>query len=174
MPGFSPACLAWFAPPSATSPCGEPGDENLDPQLPITPPRPRDEDVEPSKVSAGKRKRSCASTENLQSMTDAAFSCCSSLRCVEAFVLGGPGADAARLKAEQAGLDQLSTCKARKAFVRAQVPVIKLGKYEGSMVAAGRNVCNKFFSRAFFGVSNNVIESAKNNPSAPSNSPDRR
>ncbi|CAM9920590.1 unnamed protein product, partial [Sphacelaria rigidula] len=44
-----------------------------------------------------------------------------------------------------------------------QVPLVKLRKNRGSMLAANELVCNSFFALAFR-VSHNTIESAKRNP----------
>lgn len=51
----------------------------------------------------------------------------------------------------------------RASYAKNSVPLVRRGKYDGSLRAGGIYVSNRFFREAF-GVSANFIENAKGNP----------
>ena len=111
-----------------------------------------------------KRKR-VSEIVDVETMVADGFECCKTLRCVETFTSGG--SDLSALRAEQAVMARLSGDD-RATFVGARVPLVRpdSGRIGGSMHAGQRRVCTRFFRKAF-NVSNNMIQSVKNNPRSP-------
>ena len=136
-------------PPLNVSDDQDPDDENTDPSH-----------VLPSALANNSKKRRCPT--DISDMVDSSFSCCKSLRYVEAFINGT--ADVRRLRAEQKAFSALAG-RSRAEFVNTMIPASRPGKNKGAMRAGGRVVCNTFFKQAF-GVSNNLIQNQKHNAGA--------
>ena len=160
---FSEALLQLYAepvPPSLSSsshgdpPLNVSDDQHLD-----------DENTDPSHVLpsalANNNKKRRRPTD-ISDMGDSSFSCCKSLRCVEAFI--NEAADARELRAEQKAFSALAG-RSRAEFVNTIIPASRPGKNKGAMRARGRVDCNTFFKQAF-GVSNNLIQNQKHNAGA--------
>ena len=135
-------------PPLNVSHDQHPDDENTDPSH-----------VLPSALANNKKRRR---PTDISDMVDSSFSCCKSLRCVEAFI--NEAADVRELRAEQKAFPALAG-RSRAEFVNTIIPASRPGKNKGAMRAGGRVVCKTFFKQAF-GVSNNLIQNQKHNAGA--------
>lgn len=161
---FSEALLQLYAEPVRPSSPSLHGDPSLNVSHDQ---HPDDENTDPSHVFpstlANTTKKRRKPTDIIE-MADSSFSCCKSLRCVEAFIKGT--ADVRELRAEQKAFSALVAGRSRAEFVNSMIPASHPGKNKGAMRAGGRVVCNTFFKEAF-GVSNNLIQNQKHNARAP-------
>ena len=93
---------------------------------------PADENTDPSHVLpsalANNKKRRCPT--DISDMVDSSFSCCKSLRCVEAFINGT--ADVRELRAEQKAFSALAG-RSRAEFVNTMIPASRPGENKGAM-----------------------------------------
>lgn len=138
--------------PSPT-PTDESGDDELgNPLLTSSEPQP-------------KRKREHATPQPLKGLFEGEQPCCMRLRCADMFRDARVTShDANLLAAEQ---EQLFRCgvneRDRKRVISEHVPHVR--PPHGSMIAAGRPVCTRFFAAAF-GCSKNLIDAVKGLPGA--------
>ena len=107
------------------------------------------------------KRKHVSAVVDVHDMAKAGFFCCKKLKCVESFVLGT--GDVNTLRAEQRVLAAFSGA-ARSNFVHTLLPLVAPEK--GAMLAGRQFVCTAFFRKAF-NVSNNMIQSLKNNPGSP-------
>lgn len=121
-----------------------------------------------TEASAHQTKRRVVATQPMPLAVFVANSgdenCCKQINCARMFASQeSPFYDAEMLKAEQDTVAALRTREDRKVFATERVPIIK--REAGSMLAAGKAVCTKFFC-ASFGMSKNLVASVKGNPAA--------
>ena len=161
---FSEAPLLLYAepvPPSLSSSShGDPPLNVSDDQHPDDENNTDPSHVLPSALANNNKKR--RRPTDISDMVDSSFSCCKSLRCVEAFI--NEAADVRELRAEQKAFSALAG-RSRAEYVNTMIPASRPGKNKGAMRAGGRVVCNTFFKQAF-GVSNNLIQNQKHNAGA--------
>lgn len=162
--GVNKATQRWLAPLARSDNDWSASDSAITPDLTSTSSELQSPTSGSSATSITRAKRKHVSTcVDPHDMARDGFRCCYGLRCVDSFV-GGKG-DIATLRAEQQAMSKL-TGAARASFVHTLTPLLKPARNKGSMVAGHQLVCTRFFKQAF-GVSNNMIQTLKNNAGSP-------